>query len=115
PDHAVRRVLVGVCNAGARGGGLGRQIAEVVERAGERPPVIVRSTEFPSSPRTAVARQIGELITGGGRRAVVEDSDWRAMMALPRFREQHQADPALAAWLRQAKPLSRLKSLRTIL
>jgi hypothetical protein len=46
---------------------------------------------------------------------VVEDSDWRAMMALPRFREQHQADPALAAWLKQAKPLSRLKSLRTIL
>src|SRR5205823_2761128 len=35
PDHAVRRFLVGVCNAGARGGGLGRQIAEVVERAGE--------------------------------------------------------------------------------
>ena len=115
PDNTVTRILVGVCNADARGGGLGRQVAEVVERAGEHTPVLVRSTEFPSNPRTAIAKQIGTLISHGGRRAVVEDSDWRAMMALPLFRAQHQGDPAFDAWLKQSKPLSLLKSLRTIL
>ena len=37
------------------------------------------------------------------------------MLALPPFRDQHQGDPAFAAWLKQSKPLSRLKSLRKIL
>jgi hypothetical protein len=115
PDDSVSLLLVGVCNMTARGGHLGRQVAEVVERAGENPPVIVRSTEFPSSPKAAISRQIGELIARGGRRVVVEDSDWRAMMALPRFRQQHRDDPAFGAWLREGRPLSRLKSLRTIL
>ena len=115
PDNAVTQVLVGVCNADARGGGLGKQVAEVVERAGEHTPVLVRSTEFPSNPKTAIVKQIGTLITGGGRRAVVGDSDWRAMLALPPFRAQHQDDPALGAWLKKSKPLSHLKSLRTIL
>ena len=115
PDGPPRRALIGVCNAAPRGGGLARQIAEVAERAGGRPPVIVRSTEFPNNPRTAVAKQIGELIARGGRRAQVEDSDWRTMMALARFRERNGTDPALAAWLARTKPLSLLKSLRTIL
>ena len=37
------------------------------------------------------------------------------MLAMPAFRGQHQADPAFAAWLKEGRPLSRLKSLRTIL
>ena len=114
-DNAVTRILAGVCNANAQGGRLGRQVAEVVERAGEHTAVLVRSTEFPSNPKTAIAKQIGTLITGGGRRAVVGDSDWRVMLALPLFRVQHQGDPALGAWLRESRPLTNLKSLRTIL
>ena len=73
---------------------------EVVEAGGRaHRRVLVRSTEFPSNPKTAIAKQIGKLITRGGRRVVVEDSDWRAMLALPPFRDQHQDDPACAAWL----------------
>ena len=37
------------------------------------------------------------------------------MMALPLFLAQNQGDPALDVWLKQGKPLSLLKSLRTIL
>lgn len=114
-DGSVNLSLVGVCNGSPKGGYLGRLIAEVVEQAGEKTPVIVRSTAFPTNPRAAISKQIGELITRGGRRVVVEDSDWRAMIAFRQFREQHQADPAFSAWLKGEKPLSRLKSLRAIL
>ena len=77
--------------------------------------MIVRSTDFPSNPKAAVSRQIGELITGGGRRAVVQDSDWRAMMALARFRQERGADPSFTAWLKRTRPLTSLNSMRTIL
>ena len=46
-NHSVDRSLVGVCNKAPQGGALGRQIDEVVKRAGEHTPVIVRSTDFP--------------------------------------------------------------------
>ncbi|WP_237722709.1 ATP-binding protein [Singulisphaera acidiphila] len=114
-DNSVGLLVVGVCNGTAKGGYLGRLITEVVDRAGENRPVIVRSTAFPANPNAAVSKQIGELITHGGRRVVVEDSDWRTMAAFRQFRKQHHNDAAFSAWLREEKPLSRLKSLRAIL
>ncbi len=78
-------------------------------------PVVVRSTTFPSNPTTAIARQLGELITHGGRRTVVEDSDWRVMLAMRQFRREHQDDAAFDTWLQQTRPLSNLKSLGMIL
>ena len=114
-DQSVERILVGICNKNAQGGALGRQIDEVVKRAGEHVPVIVRSTDFPSNPKLVIARRIGELITGGGRRVVVQDSDWRAMMALSRFRREHASDPEFSAWLKRTRPLTSLASIRGIL
>ncbi len=110
-------MLVGICNKGAQGGGLGRQIDEVVQRAGKHTPVIVRSTAFPGSPKAAVSQQLGKLIAGGGRRVVIEDSDWRTMLALARFRsgDGNGADPGFAAWLKRTRPLTSLTSLRAIL
>ena len=119
PDQSVDRLLVGVCNKSAKGGGLGKQVEEIEKRTGDATPavvpVIVRSTEFPTSPAAAVSKQIGKLIARGGRRVVVEDSDWRAMQAMRAFREAHRSDPDFAAWLAGEKPLSRLESLRKIL
>ncbi len=82
PDNAVSRILVGVCNANAQGGRLGKQVAEVVDRAGKDTPVLVRSTAFPGNVKTAIATQLGQVVARGGRRVVVEDSDWRTMLAL---------------------------------
>lgn len=45
-NHSVARSLVGVCNKAPQGGALGRQIDEVVKRAGENTPVIVRIDGF---------------------------------------------------------------------
>jgi len=113
--QSIARILVGVSNKRAQGGGLSRQIEEVILRAEERTPVIVRSTDYPNNPRAAVAQQIGRLITGGGRCVVVEDSDWRAMMAFSNFRKERSTDPGYTSWLVRTRPLTTLKSLRVIL
>jgi hypothetical protein len=114
-DDSVVRFLVGVCNKGPQGGALGRQIDEVVRRAGGITPVIVRSTAFPSGAKAAVVQQLNRLVAGGGRRAVVEDSDWRTMMALSRFRAGREPDPVFSAWLGRTRPLTSLAAVRAIL
>src|SRR5262249_19060386 len=91
------------------------QIDEVIRRAGGNAPVIVRSTAFPATAKSAVAQQLQKLVDDGGRRAVVEDSDWRTMMGLSRFRSGREPDPVFAAWLRAARPLTSLAALRMIL
>ena len=114
-DDSVERILIGVCNKAAQGGGLGRQIEELVKRAGEHTVVVVRSTAYPSNPKAAVSQLIAKLITGGGRRVVVEDSDWRTMLAFESFREKHGAAATFAPWQKQTRPLTSLNSLRAIL
>jgi hypothetical protein len=114
-DNDIERILVGVCNKAAPGGALGKQIDEVVRRAGGIAPVIVRSTAFPAGAKSAVMQQLQKLVDDGGRRAVVEDSEWRTMMALSRFRAGREPDPVFAAWLGRTRPLTGLAAIRTIL
>lgn len=104
-------LCVGVCNRSARGGGLSRQVAEVEQRAGRRRPVILRTTDFPPSPKAKVTQQIGELIARGGRRVLVEDSDWRVMIAMQQFEAGYGSDRRFAAWRRLEKPLCRLPAI----
>ena len=114
-DDGVERILVGVCNKAAQGGALGRQVEELSRRAAEHTAVVVRSTAFPASPKAAITQLLNKLVAGGGRRVVVEDSDWRTMAALSAFRKAHADSPHYRAWCRQSRPLSSLQSLRAIL
>jgi hypothetical protein len=114
-DQSVDRMLVGVCNKAAPGGGLSRQIDEVVKRTSGRTPVIVRSSDFPKSSQAAVVQQLDRLIADGGRKVVVEDSDWRAMTAFSRFRVKHASGTGFESWLKATAPLTSLASLRAIL
>src|SRR5205085_2483012 len=88
PQNAVDRLLVAVCNKAAKGVGLGNQISEAEKAAGEIPVVLVRSTDYPKNVKGVVSQQIGKLIARGGRRVVVQDSDWRAVLALRAFQRQ---------------------------
>ncbi|MDQ3563664.1 MAG: DUF853 family protein [Pseudomonadota bacterium] len=111
------RLLVTICNEKPQGGSLGRVVDAARERAQNqnRRCIIARSTVFPDNPRTQIAKKLGELIAEGGRRTVIEDSDWRAMQAMQTFATQHGADAQFAAWLRAEKPLTRLKPVSLIL
>lgn len=108
-------LLLGLCQKSSSGGALLRQIKALEKAATNSIPVILRTTEFPSNPRTKTAEKIGQFISGGGRRAMVVDSDWRTMMALQSFKGQHGSRPDYQQWLRTEKPLSQLPSLQAML
>jgi energy-coupling factor transporter ATP-binding protein EcfA2 len=110
-------LLIGICNKRAQGGGLGMQVDEIANMAGQskRVPVLVRSSEFPGRAGTQIAKKIGELIAKGGSRSVISDGDWRAIQAFQSFFQKHATESSLLAWRKQERPLTRLQSLRGIL
>jgi DNA helicase HerA-like ATPase len=110
------KLHVALCNKGTQRGGLANQIEQARKDAGRtRTPVVVRTSDFPSNPKSTTAGELGKLLSKGGRRAVLEDSDSRTLVALREFRQQHESRPDFAAWLRSARPLTQLKPLRDIL
>ncbi|HYO70156.1 MAG TPA: AAA family ATPase, partial [Archangium sp.] len=109
------KLQVVLCNSRPNGGALAREIEQARKSAKGRTPVVVRTTVFPSNPKTQAAEELGRLIAKGGRRAVLEDSDCRTLLALRDFRAQHESRADFAAWLRSARPLTQTKALRDIL
>jgi energy-coupling factor transporter ATP-binding protein EcfA2 len=110
-----QRLRVTLCNKGTQRGGLANQIEQARKQARGRTAVVVRTSDFPSNPKAATAIELGKLISKGGRRAIIEDSDYRTLLALREFRQQHESRPDFAAWLRTSRPLTQLKPLRDIL
>ncbi|WP_006786403.1 ATP-binding protein [Thiorhodospira sibirica] len=130
----VQALCIQLCQKPASGGALQKQIDELyaqatqkqtvgtaqqlgmaLEHAGPRIAVAVRSSEFPSNPKTQIAKRLGQFIAQGGRRVVVENSDWREMVALQSFRQQYAQHDCFATWLQTEKPLSHLPSLQAML
>ena len=110
------RLLLAICNKSSRGGHLGRQMAEALQHAGGKKPVpvLVRTTDFPSTPGTSVAEQLIVLKKKGGRTAVLADGDLRDLMALRLFWRAH-AEPVLREWNRTEKPFEHLQLLQGLL
>ncbi len=108
--------FVAVCDKGAQGGGLGRQVKEAVAKAGGLPVVLVRSEDFPKG-TSLVAKEIAKLVkpVGSGLKVSVSDGDWRAMAAFRAFHAEHLGDSGFAAWQFAEKPLAGLPSLRALL
>jgi hypothetical protein len=109
------RLVAGICNKAAQGGWLGRELEELLRRAGECRAIAVRSSAYPSSTKTAITRLLRDLVEGGGRRVAIEDSDWRTMMQFTSFKHEHGSMPDFAAWRKQTRPLTTLGSIRSIL
>jgi hypothetical protein len=111
----VPNLLVALCDRSARGGGLRNQ-PEEVERASEtHTPVVVRSTEFPTSAQAQANQVMARLVAGRrGRRLVIPNTELRHVVALSKFRERYGLEPHFDAFLREAQPLGSLPSLREI-
>ncbi|MEO1146748.1 MAG: AAA family ATPase [Cyanobacteria bacterium J06638_22] len=115
PDTQSFSLLLILCQKSSKGGALSRQIRALEQKAKDQIPVALRTTEFPSNPKTQIAKQIGQFLSEGGRRAQVADSDWRTMIAIQSFEQKYGDRPAYSAWLQAEQPLSQLPSLQRIL
>lgn len=108
-------VLIAVCNKAPQGSGLSKQLEQARARAGGRILALLRCGEFPSNPKTQVARALADLIGKGGRKAVVEDSDLRTIAAFKKFRHDNERRAHFMAWLMEENHLSRLMPLIDVL
>ncbi|ADO75789.1 helicase HerA-like domain-containing protein [Stigmatella aurantiaca] len=109
------QLFIALCERSPQGGGLGRQMAEALKKAASGVPVIVRTSDFPSSTGTTVAEQIKKLMSRGGRRVVLGDSELRELVALRAFREKNAGQSTLTEWSRSARLITRLKSVGDML
>jgi energy-coupling factor transporter ATP-binding protein EcfA2 len=108
-------MLVGICDKGARGGGLGRQVQALQDAAQDRPCSVVRSIDFPSNPKTKIAQQLGKIIAAGGRRTICENSAWRQMLAMQDFERSHASDAQFSSWRKSRQPLLQLPPFQELL
>jgi GTPase SAR1 family protein len=110
-----KSLRLALCQKSASGGALAKQIKHLERRATGQIPVALRSTDFPSNPKTQIAQYLGQFLGNGGRRAVITDSDWRTMAALQAFQQDHGNHPHYQQWLQTERPLSQLSSIQAIL
>ena len=117
PNSAPETLLIAVCNKSTRGGGLGNQVKQVAAKMGDRPAILVRSTDYPKVATQVVAKEIAKLVApvGKGKRVVVADADWRALAAFRDFHQKNSQSPGFAEWQRADRPLSGLTAMRAIL
>lgn len=122
-DGLVEERVLAVCDVTPRGPHLLKQIDEVVEWAGDRPAVLVRSTEFPTATgrggdaKSKVGERLVELARARRRVSpvVVQNAEWRAMEAFREFHGEHHAEPRFWDWQRADRPLTALPAVRAIL
>lgn len=118
PDRArSEHLYVALCNRTAQFGWLAKQISQHTKaaRGDAKAPVLVltRNDDFPES--KGVTKEIDLALRGGGRRVIIQDAEWRAMLALQRFTELHQKEPFFAEWRMDENHMSRLTAIRDIL
>jgi len=115
--HGEKQLTVGVCEKGAQGGALGRQVDSLRERASQQGacPVAVRSTEYPRPGKGKISEKLKGLIEDGGRRLVITDTEWRRMRGLKQFMSRGPETPELRTWLQQDRPLGGINAIREIL
>ncbi len=107
---ATETLLARICNRPAQGVGLSNQVDALAKAAAKarRVPVIVRAVDYPKGAGTKVAKKIGELVAGGGKRLSLLDSELRTVLALRAFEARHNATPGFAAWRAADNPLTQL-------
>ncbi|HET9624020.1 MAG TPA: helicase HerA-like domain-containing protein [Kofleriaceae bacterium] len=104
-------VLLAVTNKGYHRGAFGKQLEALREAAKKDTPVAVRTLEFPRG--EASSKAIGQLVKSGGRRAYVDSSTLRTLVAFQKFRPPAAAE-RIVAWQRRDRPISSLQPMNDL-
>ena len=104
-----------LCNRPTQGGGLKRQLDRVLSAMDDKPSFMLRASDFPPNRKNQTAQAFRKFRDGGGRQFLVPIPEWERMMMVREFYTHHRNDPGFAAWFANAKLLSKLAPIATLL
>jgi hypothetical protein len=96
-------LAVAVTNSAPQGGGFAAQIEMLRKGAGKATPIAVRTLEFSRGPGSV--KVLSQLLKAGGRKAYLDASTLRALVAFQKFRPAFPASRVLA-WRRRDRPIA---------
>ncbi|MGH1349504.1 MAG: helicase HerA-like domain-containing protein [Methyloligellaceae bacterium] len=104
-----------ICNKGSQGGGLKRQMEKVIQSAGGRDSIILRASDFPPNPRSVTSQMLRRYRQSGGRSFVIPIYEWERMITLQEFRDNFKTLPGFGEWMKAARIIQDLPSIRHLL
>lgn len=105
-EHA--DLALGVTNKSYHRGSFGLQLEALKRAAGKATAVAVRTLEFPRGP--ACEKAVAQLIKTGGRRAYVDVTTLRTLVASQKFQPAASSE-RIAEWRRRDRPISSLPAM----
>ena len=112
--HAID-ARVFLCNRPTQGGGLKRQLDRVLTAMSNRACFMLRASDFPPNRKNQTAQAFRKFRDGGGRSLLVPIPEWERMMTVREFHAHHRSDPGFGGWFEQARLLSGLVTIVSLL
>jgi energy-coupling factor transporter ATP-binding protein EcfA2 len=104
-----------LCNRTTQGGGLKRQLDKVLPMTAGKSCVMLRASDYPPNKKNQTAQAFRKFRDGGGRQFLIPIPEWERMMMVREFYAHYKNDPGFQAWFEDAKLLSNLISIISIL
>lgn len=104
-----------LCNRPTQGGGLKRQLDKVLPMTAGRACVMLRASDYPTNKKNQTAQAFRKFREGGGRLFTIPIPEWERMMMVREFHAHYRNDPGFQAWFEDAKLLSNIISIISVL
>lgn len=104
-----------LCNRPTQGGGLKRQLDKVLPMTAGKICVMLRASDYPSNKKNQTAQAFRKFREGGGRLFTIPIPEWERMMMVREFHAHYRNDPGFQAWFEDAKLLSNIISIISVL
>ncbi|HYD16278.1 MAG TPA: helicase HerA-like domain-containing protein [Hyphomicrobium sp.] len=104
-----------LCNRPTQGGGLKRQLDKVLPMTAGKACIMLRASDYPPNKKNQTAQAFRKFRDGGGRQFLIPIPEWERMMMVREFHAHYKNDPGFQAWFEDAKLLSNLISIISIL
>ncbi|MDQ8699912.1 helicase HerA-like domain-containing protein [Hyphomicrobium sp. LHD-15] len=104
-----------LCNRTTQGGGLKRQLDKVLPMTSGKSCVMLRASDYPPNKKNQTAQAFRKFREGGGRLFTIPIPEWERMMMVREFYAHYKNDPGFLAWFADAKLLSNIISIISVL
>jgi energy-coupling factor transporter ATP-binding protein EcfA2 len=104
-----------LCNRPTQGGGLKRQLDKVMPMIAGKHCIMLRASDYPPNKKNQTAQAFRKFREGGGRLFTIPIPEWERMMTVREFHAHYKNDPGFQAWFEEAKLLSNIAPIISVL